>query len=106
MIVRVSTCAAVWAVALAEMRSARRQVRTWGFSVLAVGGSLLSFIGSGAQHAQEGWISPVTEFAAPRFAMSSVGMLLLLALLFGVIFLAFDIRARDRRERMVEVLDT
>ena len=103
---RASTCSSVWAVALAEMRSARRQVRTWGFSVLAVGGSLLSFIGTGAQHAQEGWISPVTEFAAPRFAMSSAGMLLLLALLFGVIFLAFDIRARDRRERMVEVLDT
>ena len=103
---RASTCSTVWAVAVAEMRSARRQVRTWGFSVLAIGGSLLSFIGTGAQHAQEGWISPVTEFAAPRFAMSSVGMLLLLALLFGVIFLAFDIRARDRRERMVEVLDT
>ena len=103
---RVSTCAGVWAVALAEMRSARRQVRTWVFSLLAVGGSLFFFIGSGAQHAQEGWISPVTEFPAPRFAMSAVGMLLLLAFLFGAVFLAFDVRARDRRERMVEVLDT
>lgn len=103
---RVSTCAAVWAVALAEMRSARRQVRTWGFSLLAVGGSLFFFIGSSVQHAQEGWISPVTQFPAPRFAMSSVGMLVLLAFLFGVIFLSFDVRARDRRERMVEVLDT
>ena len=103
---RVSTCAGVWAVALAEMRSARRQVRTWVFSLLAVGGSLFFFIGSGVQHAQEGWISPVTEFPAPRFAMSAVGMLLLLAFLFGAVFLAFDVRARDRRERMVEVLDT
>ena len=103
---RVSTCSGIWAVALAEMRSARRQVRTWVFSLLAVGGSLFFFIGSGAQHAQEGWISPVTDFPAPRFAMSAVGMLLLLAFLFGVIFLAFDVRARDKRERMVEVLDT
>ena len=103
---RVSNCSGIWAVALAEMRSARRQVRTWVFSLLAVGGSLFFFIGSGAQHAQEGWISPVTDFPAPRFAMSSAGMLLLLAFLFGVIFLAFDVRARDRRERMEEVLDT
>ena len=103
---RVSHCSGIWAVALAEMRSARRQVRTWVFSLLAVGGGLFFFIGSGVQHAQEGWISPVTEFPAPRFAMSSVGMLLLLAFLFGSIFLAFDVRARDRRERMVEVLDT
>ena len=103
---RVSTCSGIWAVAVAEMRSARRQVRTWVFGLLAVGGSLFFFVGSGVQHAQEGWISPVGDFSAPRFAMSSVGMLLLLAFLFGVIFLAFDVRARDRRERMVEVLDT
>ena len=103
---RSSTCAAVWAVALAEMRSARRQVRTWVFSLLAIGGALFFFIGSSAQHGADGWISPVTEFPAPRFAMSAVGMLLLLGFLFGAIFLAFDVRARDKRERMVEVLDT
>ena len=103
---RFSTYAAVWAVALAEMRSARRQVRTWGFGLLAVGVSLLFFVGTGVQHAQDGWISPVTDLPAPRFIMSSVGMPLLLAFLFGVIFLAFDVRARDRRDRMVEVLDT
>lgn len=103
---RGSTCAAVWAVALAEMRSARRQVRTWVFGLLAVGGSLVFFIGSGVQHAGSAWISPVSEFPAPRFAMSAVGMLLLLGFLFGAIFLAFDVRARDRRERMVEVLDS
>ena len=103
---RISTCAAVWAVTVAEMRSARRQVRTWVFSLLAIGASLVFFVGSGVQHADAGWISPVTEFPAPRFAMSAAGMLLLLAFLFGTIFLAFDVLARDRRERMVEVLDT
>ena len=95
----------VWAVALAEVRSARRQVRTWGFGALAVGVSFLFFVGSGAQHAQDGFVSPVSDFPAPRFIMSTVGMPLLLVFLFGVIFLAFDIRARDRAERMVEVLD-
>ena len=95
----------VWGVALAEMRSACRQVRTWGFGVLAVGVSLLFFVGTGVQHAQDGWLSPVTDFPAPRFIISTVGMPLLLVFLFGVIFLAFDIRARDRGARMVEVLD-
>lgn len=97
--------APVWAVALAETRSARRQVRTWSFGLLAVGMSLLFFVGSGVQHAQESLISPVQEFPAPRFMMSTVGMPLLLVFLLGVIFLSFDVRSRDRRERMVEVLD-
>ena len=92
-------------MALAEVRSARRQVRTWGFGALAVGVSFLFFVGSGAQHAQDGWYSPVSDSPAPRFIMSTVGMPLLLVFLFGIIFLAFDIRARDRAERMVEVLD-
>ncbi|MDE0421373.1 MAG: hypothetical protein OXK76_10890 [Gammaproteobacteria bacterium] len=103
---RVSSCAAVWAVALAEMRSARRQVRTWGFSLLAVGVSFLFFVGSGVQHALDSRMSPVSEFPAPRFVISIVGMPLVLVFLFGLIFLAFDVRGRDQRERMVEVLDT
>lgn len=73
--------------------------------MLAVGVSLLFFVGTGVQHAQDGWLSPVTDFPAPRFIISTVGMPLLLVFLFGVIFLAFDIRARDRGARMVEVLD-
>ena len=97
--------ASTWAVALAETRSARRQVRTWVFGVLAVGLSFVWFVDSGAVHARTGWVSPSAMVPAPRFVMSQVGMFLLVVFLFGVIFLAFDVRARDRRERMVEVLD-
>ena len=98
--------ASTWAVALAEMRSARRQVRTWVFGLLAVCLSFFWFVNSGVSHARSGWISSSASFPAPRFLMSQVGMFLLLVFLFGVIFLAFDIRARDRRERMLEVLDS
>ena len=78
------------AVAAAEVRQARRLSRTWllGFLVV-VGGSFLYLGGSGV----------------PRFALPGVGMVLLWVLLVGVVFLAFDIRARDQRERIAAVLD-
>ena len=97
--------APIWAVALAEMRSARRQVRTWVFILLAVGVPFVMFVSSGASHASVGWISPSAALPAPRFVMSQVGVFLVWIFLVGVIFLAFDVRARDRRERIVEVLD-
>jgi len=81
---------AALAVAAAEFRQARRLGRTWLLGFLAVvGGSLVYLEGSGA----------------PRFALPGVGTLLLSVLLIGVVFLAFDIRARDERERIAAVLD-
>ena len=41
----------------------------------------------------------------PRFIMAGVGSFFLWVLLAAMIFLAFDVRARDARERMAEVLD-
>ncbi|MCY3840820.1 MAG: hypothetical protein OXH09_19590 [Gammaproteobacteria bacterium] len=81
----------VLAVAAAEFRQARRLSRTWllGFLVV-VGGSFLYLVGSGV----------------PRFALPGIGMPLLWVLLIGVVFLAFDIRARDERERIAAALDT
>ena len=38
--------------------------------------------------------------------MSIVGLAYILIFLVGTIFLAFDVRARDIRERMIEVLDS
>ncbi|MDE0052906.1 MAG: hypothetical protein OXT64_01435 [Gammaproteobacteria bacterium] len=82
--------AGVLAVAAAEFRQARRLGRTWllGFLVI-VGGSFLYLGGSGV----------------PRFALPGVGMVSLCVLLIGVVLLAFDIRARDERERISAALD-
>ena len=88
----------VRAIAAAEFRLARRMVRTWVFAFIAVAGGLFAY------HL---WSGPATfgATAAPRFALPGLGMLSLWMLLVGLVFLAFDIRARDERERMVEVLD-
>jgi hypothetical protein len=41
----------------------------------------------------------------PRYLVPAMGIYVLAIFLLGLIFLAFDIRARDERERMAEVLD-
>ena len=89
----------VRAVAAAEFRLARRMVRTWVFAFIAVAGGLFAY---------HFWSFPATwgATAAPRFALPGLGMLSLWVLLVGLVFLAFDIRARDERERIVDVLDS
>jgi len=74
-------------------------VRTWVFAFIAVAGGLFAY------HL---WSGPATfgATAAPRFALPGLGMLSLWVLLVGLVFLAFDIRARDERERVAEVLDS
>ena len=79
------------AVAAAEFRGARRLSRTWLWGFLVVAGGSFVYLG---------WSGSVARFALP-----GVGMLLLWVLLIGVVFLAFDIRARDARERIAAVLD-
>ena len=81
----------VLAVAAAEFRQARRLSRTWLLGFLVVVGGLLFYLGGSG---------------TARFALPGVGMLLLSVSLIGVVFLAFDIRARDERERIAAVLDT
>ena len=93
------------AVALAEMRAARRLVRTWffiGLAVLLGGVSYLMY--AGIHGIFSGFSSTVGAFS-PRVLVSSIGMVMVMVLTIGIIFLAFDIRSRDQRERMAEVLD-
>ena len=78
------------AVAAAEFRGALRLSRTWLLGFLAVVGGLFVYLG---------WSG------VARFALPGVGMLLLWVLLVGVVLLAYDIRARDVRERIAAVLD-
>ena len=80
----------VLAVAAAEFRQARRLSRTWLLGFFVVVGGLFVYLSLGVPS---------------RFALPGIGMLSLCVLLTGVVFLAFDLRARDERERIAAVLD-
>ena len=93
-------------VALAEMRSARRLVRTWLFCGLTFFIGLLMYGYYTVIHGLASSMSASIGMLNPRFIMSSSALILLLVFVVALIFLAFDVRARDTRERMVEVLDS
>ncbi|MDE0660017.1 MAG: hypothetical protein OXI79_10260 [Gammaproteobacteria bacterium] len=88
------------ATAAAELRIARRTVRTWVFAALAIAVGSVVYYGWAFQHAQMGMVP------APRFALPGVGMLVLWVLVAGIVFLAFDIPGRDARERVADALDS
>ena len=93
------------AVALAEMRSARRLTRTWLFSALSLIIGLGLYTLYTAMHGLGSALSPSVGVFNPRFMMAGQGVLIVVVFVVAVIFLAFDIRARDTRERIAEVLD-
>lgn len=94
------------AVALAEMRSARRLARTWLFGALALLIGVLAYLFYAGIHGTLSGLSASIGVSNPRFLMSAIGAFLTWLFLVAMIFLAFDVRARDTRDRMVEVLDS
>lgn len=51
-------------------------------------------------------MSATIGILGPRYLIAVVGLYLLFVFLVGLVFLAFDFRARDERDRMTEVLDS
>lgn len=95
----------VVSVAAAELRS-RRLVRTWLFAVLAVVAVLASHALVALAHARHFGGGVLVDVYTPRFAVSWLGAVWLWLFLVAAVFLAFDTRLRDQRERVVDVLDT
>jgi ABC-type transport system involved in multi-copper enzyme maturation permease subunit len=95
----------VQAVAVAEMRSVRRLVRYWLFAILGVMATLGIYLYYAAIHGFLSRMSATIGAIGPRYLVPAMGIYLMATFLLGLIFLAFDIRARDERERMAEVLD-
>ena len=93
------------AVALAEMRATRRLARTWVFVAVALLLGILMYVVYSLMHGFGSGMSATIGGFGPRMLVSSVGMPMVVVFIVGIIFLAFDIRARDRQERMAEVLD-
>jgi ABC-type transport system involved in multi-copper enzyme maturation permease subunit len=94
------------AVARAEMRSVRRLARYWVFVALSLFATFGIYMYYGAIHGFLSRLSATIGAIGPRYLVPAMGFYILAVFLLGLIFLAFDIRARDERERMAEVLDT
>lgn len=98
--------AMILTIARAEIRSTRRLARYWVFAVLSVVISSAVYFQMAFMHGMFSRHSATIGAMGPRYLISSTGFYLLTVFLVGLIFLAFDVRARDVRERMAEVLDS
>jgi len=97
---------AIWSLATAEMRTVRRLVRYWLFAALATGITLLFFGYYAVLHGLFSSYSGSVGSISPKFLLSQTAMWQTIIFAVALIFLAFDVRSRDTRERIVEVLDT
>jgi ABC-type transport system involved in multi-copper enzyme maturation permease subunit len=94
------------AITMAEIRLTRRLVRFWVFVALALLFGVGRWLGAAVLHAYFSSNSATIGLVGPRYLVGIIGVNSILLFMIGVIFLGFDIRARDLRERMAEVLDS
>ena len=95
----------IWGLARAEARLTRRLVRYWLFVIV---GLLVAAFQFGQFMVIYKMFSSGSASAAtvnPRYFLASAAGGFVLIFYVGLIFLAFEVRARDVRERIVEVLD-
>ena len=90
--------------AFAEVQITRRLARFWTFSALAAICLLVAYIASCIflVHAAPEYVPFVT--LTPQHLLSNIDPLLFLALQMGLLFLVFDVKQRDVRNRIEEVL--
>jgi ABC-type transport system involved in multi-copper enzyme maturation permease subunit len=95
----------ILAIAGAEIRSVRRLARYWLFAVLSVLATFAIYLYYAAIHGFFSRLSATIGAIGPRYLVPAMGIYIMVIFLLGLVFLAFDVRARDERERMAEVLD-
>ena len=96
----------ILALARAEVRSVRRLMRYWMFSVLSVVSAVAVYLYFAVLHGLFSGFSATVGAIGPRTLVGVVVAGMVTIFTVGLIFLAFDVRARDERERMAEVLDS
>ena len=94
------------AAASAELRTLRRTVPFWIVTSVAVGVGVSAFAYYSIAHGIRSGYGVTAGSVAPRYLVHSFGGLLLLALLAGVVLLALEALARDRRDGVHGVLAT
>ena len=93
-------------VAAAESRIARRLVRYWVLTILTSIIGVIMYAYYAALHHFFSSFSASVASINPRFIIGLMGMWYMALFLFGLIFLGYEIRARDVRERIFEVVDS
>ena len=89
-----------------EGRHTRRLVRYWVFLSIAYLLGILAYFYYGTLHALFSSISASVGMIGPRYLMSAIAVYYITGFVLGIVFLGFDVRARDIREGIVEVLDS
>ena len=95
----------VRAVARAEIRTDRCLVHYWFYVVVVLLVGVFSYGQFTFIHAAFSGMSATVSAVGPRFLISQAGINLIVILLAGMTFVAFDVRSRDKRDRMDGVLD-
>jgi len=89
-----------------EGRHTRRLVRYWMFMSGAYLVGLAAYFYYGTLHALFSSMSATVGMIGPRYLMGAIAVYYLASFVFGIVFLGYDVRARDVREGIVEVLDS
>lgn len=95
----------VWAVARSEMLICRRLTRTWIIIFYIFFLTTGAYLNICLQHLQMSTAGPLGT-PIPRFVVGELGSVFVTFFTFGIVFLAFDIRGRDVRERVDSIIDT
>lgn len=97
----------LWTLAVAEMRTCRRMIRTWVFIAIAF---FVCIWGYWDMINSASWPHPPTSFAddsmTARYTISTIMNVFVAIFVIGMVCLTFDIRARDVRNRMSDVVDS
>ena len=97
----------VLAVARLERRHTLRLLRYWVFLAIAYLMAIGMYVYYAVVHALFSSVSAsVGMMIAPRYLVAGIGFYYLIGFVLGIVFLGFDVRARDVREGIVAVLDS
>jgi hypothetical protein len=88
-----------------ERRNTRRLARYCVFLSIAYFVGLGGFVYYSVLHALFSSLSASVGMIGPRYLMGAIGLYYLTGFVLGIVFLGFDVRARDIRDGIVEVLD-
>ena len=94
----------VWCVALHEMQSHRRLVRTYVFVCIALVICMLYYWVVARKHIQSATIGPMQGIISPRYIMSLLSGSFVALFCIGVLVLVFDLLRKDETSRIQEVI--